>query len=425
MHMKMIPFEIPKRTDKQIIESMKQIVAEYGTVPTQIRLHLFVDVMIECPFNDIDTHAELNEILSYDSDLVDIFYLDLFIQGQITVHRQTDKLFDRVSISYSQLDQKAYLRLIACAKKWLHAFNDFRSLSRLVDEESKVHYEIREMELERLQQIAEQVTKNSDTYRRDLEESFLKKIADNDNLLAKRINELEVIFRNKEEDLAKQKAVVEEKLKHVDDRENTHARRQIRGELKSELQKRQAKFELTKGTRELRLPIQIFLIFLLIFFGGLLALFSFETYQIIVGSITVSSNVALSIILRQILLTTSFGGTSIYYLKWTNQWFQHHADEEFRTKRFDIDIDRASWVVEMALEWKKEKGTDIPIELLEKLMQNLFVEPATQPELNHPAETLASALLGASSSIKIKTGNGSEIDFDKKGINKVLDSGKN
>ena len=40
----------------------------------------------------------------------------------------------------------------------------------------------------------------------------------------------------------------------------------------------------------------------------------------------------------------------------------------------ELDLDRASWVVEMALEWKDEKGTESPAELVQTRARNLFVD---------------------------------------------------
>lgn len=55
-------------------------------------------------------------------------------------------------------------------------------------------------------------------------------------------------------------------------------------------------------------------------------------------------------------------------------------------KRLDLDIDRASWLVEMVMEWKEQKGTEIPEELLTRLSRNLFIEDGPKEECLHPAE---------------------------------------
>src|SRR5262249_52895038 len=85
-----------------------------------------------------------------------------------------------------------------------------------------------------------------------------------------------------------------------------------------------------------------------------------------------------------------------------NQWFQKHADEEFRLKRLDLDIDRANWLVELALEWKNITKSEIPPELIDKLSRSLFATHDTESIDIHPVETLLSSVFGRDGSISIK-----------------------
>ncbi len=87
-------------------------------------------------------------------------------------------------------------------------------------------------------------------------------------------------------------------------------------------------------------------------------------------------------------------------------------------KQMELDINRASWVVEMALEWKTEKGEEIPSELLEPLSRNLFQYAGTSVDRNEPPTDLASMILGAAYSAKIQTPSG-ELHFDKKSLRKA------
>ena len=88
-------------------------------------------------------------------------------------------------------------------------------------------------------------------------------------------------------------------------------------------------------------------------------------------------------------------------------------------KRLELDIDRASWLVEMAMEWKDEKGRELPKELVERLSANLFVDPilGREPSLT-VVEELASALFGSAAGVKIKHG-ATELDLDRKGIEQL------
>ena len=108
----------------------------------------------------------------------------------------------------------------------------------------------------------------------------------------------------------------------------------------------------------------------------------------------------------------------MYFIRWQDRWAQEHADEEFRLKRLDLDVDRASWLVEMMLEWRGEQGRDIPKELVEKLAAGLF-EPSTQrPSARHPVEDGIAALLSSAAALKLNLPGG-ELTLDKKAIDKA------
>ena len=115
----------------------------------------------------------------------------------------------------------------------------------------------------------------------------------------------------------------------------------------------------------------------------------------------------------------AFIASIIFYIRWNDNWFRQHADEEFRLKRLELDIDRASWVVEMALEWKDEEGREIPGHLIERLTDNLFVTQDESKKVKHPSEDLTSAIISASSGITLKIPGVGEVAIDRKGIRKI------
>ena len=103
-----------------------------------------------------------------------------------------------------------------------------------------------------------------------------------------------------------------------------------------------------------------------------------------------------------------------------NKWFEQHAKAEFELRQFQLDIDRASWVVETSLEWKTILGSPIPTVLLESITNNLFVhDEANKKESATPVTDFTSAILGTSSKMKIKSGN-TELELDGKRINKSI-----
>ncbi|CCK74953.1 hypothetical protein OLEAN_C07770 [Oleispira antarctica RB-8] len=112
-------------------------------------------------------------------------------------------------------------------------------------------------------------------------------------------------------------------------------------------------------------------------------------------------------------------GSVIFLIRWMNRWFELHSQSEFELKYFELDMERASWIVETSLEWKDAKGTAIPSELLDSLSKNLFSQDKEKLDpLNHPADQLASALMGSASSVKLKAGD-SSIEIDPKKLLKA------
>ncbi|WP_348719983.1 hypothetical protein [uncultured Alcanivorax sp.] len=121
---------------------------------------------------------------------------------------------------------------------------------------------------------------------------------------------------------------------------------------------------------------------------------------------------------KQILLSGAFGASVIFYVRWMNAWFSQHASTEFQLRQFQLDIERASWVVETALEWKDAKGSTIPAELLGPISNNLFGAESTDSSVVTPADELASALLGTASKVRLNVA-GSELELDGKKLNKA------
>ena len=145
---------------------------------------------------------------------------------------------------------------------------------------------------------------------------------------------------------------------------------------------------MTSGTASLRRSITYATLVLLTVSGGLAAYFLFQP--------VVAQNPwnIIPVVARQITFSAPFVATSVFFIRWNNQWFQRHANEEFRLKRMELDdTDRASWFVEMAFEWKDEKDEAIPDALIERLTQGLFAEPGGERTVE-PSESLIHALLG-------------------------------
>jgi len=196
--------------------------------------------------------------------------------------------------------------------------------------------------------------------------------------------------------------------KHYNDRSSRHARRQLRKDLKDAIEKRNEEFTLTRKTTRKRFVVHVVFLGLIGMLGSML-LFCLTHPTSAQGAAEWFN------LIRLPLLAAGTAAALIYYIRWNDIWFRRHADEEFRIKRFELDVDRASWLVEMGLEWKEEKGTEIPRELLDRLSTNLFEKPSEQAAARHPSEDLLSALLSASSELNLNVPGVGTIRLDRKG----------
>lgn len=220
----------------------------------------------------------------------------------------------------------------------------------------------------------------------------------------------------KNAELHARELALDEKQKTLDDRTNTHVRRQLREELKAQLKARSESFALSAKTNEKRTPVIVgFAVLGAVLLGVLVA----ELFERRYAAVAYTQTEAIAWAIRIALTTVGLSGAVIYFIRWNDQWLQRHAAEEFRQSRMALDVDRASWIVEMALEWNEEKGTQIPPELVERLSRSLFLEDGRRDVARHPAHDAGSALLRAAASAKIPIPGGGEFTINGRGLRKL------
>lgn len=86
----------------------------------------------------------------------------------------------------------------------------------------------------------------------------------------------------------------------------------------------------------------------------------------------------------------------------------------------EIDIDRASWLVELIFEFKLMKGEEVPRDLLQQLSKNLFGVDQDLQHGTNAAQILATALITSASGLKFNLPGGlGDVSFDGKGMKKL------
>lgn len=270
--------------------------------------------------------------------------------------------------------------------------------------------------LAQLQSSATSITETIATAHAKLEEEFAKRTAQLDEDFQARTTKADEALDSERRALREREDAVAQRNRDLDDRDNTTARRAQHATLKSRITERGKSFVITPETRKARLPIHIACVAAMI--GVLVFLYRYSTA---LAELPVGASWALVIAatVKPIGLTLALLGLVAWYLRWMNRWFERHADTEFYLKQFELDIDRANWVVETALEWKEKQERVIPDALLESISCNLFTKSEKDDDANmHPADYLASAILGSASNVNLKVPGG-EISLTNKGIKKL------
>lgn len=267
--------------------------------------------------------------------------------------------------------------------------------------------------VEELRTVATQVLRETTEFRQQLERESREREAQRSYEHQQALETLQREFNEKLSELAQQREAVETEKRQLDDRHNTHARRDIRNQLLSDVRDRTAEFKLSTDTVRKREAVARGIIGLILFLGGTALTALMIEYLHSGGVRPLPDSDKYWLWARASLALFGTVATLVYYTKWADRWARRHEDAELQLRQFQIDINRASWVVESCLEWRKSTNTDVPPDLLKTISQGLFAsQGGTQEPVVHPADALASALLGSASKLKLKAGE-SELEINK------------
>jgi hypothetical protein len=285
----------------------------------------------------------------------------------------------------------------------------------VLGEELAEFYRTREQHLMRLEEIYDKAIIEGTRFREELE----RQVAERERRRHEEVEAERARLKAAQEERmaeidAKAKTLVERE-RQLDDSSSKHARRQHHKDLKKILESRSQSFSLTRATAHKRYFIHALFILLLLVPA---VVFAYSIWSAIYRPGTWGGTPGdWAALLRLPASAIALALAVVYYIRWNHDWFRQHAEEEFALKRLDLDVDRASWIVEMMLEWKDEKGAPIPPELIDRLTRNLFASDRRgETVIHHPGQDLASALLQASSSITLPIPGGGSATLNARGL---------
>ncbi len=131
-------------------------------------------------------------------------------------------------------------------------------------------------------------------------------------------------------------------------------RHRLLEDLKAKLARPHKTLRLGRGFRWLRGTIFLFMVALILLFGGAAGYYLLQTF-----TATDTRTLVLAAV-NQGVFTGLFVAAWVSFIQWHGRWLRRRAAEEFRLKRFELEIDRAGWLIEMAFEWREKFRTEIP-----------------------------------------------------------------
>lgn len=376
---------------------------------------------------------ELEPFLRSDTYLLDrisiVFQNEPREISQIKYLR-TAEGFDEVSMEFNNCPLLKAGKVLTVVQSHFKAYNAVENLEKMLGPELADFYRIREASLMKLEGLSQRLIEDNEAYRRDTDAACIKKETAMHEVVQKKEVALEKEKGRLYAEVDKRKKELEERENQLDDRNNTHVRRQLRNDMKGVLEKRSKDFRLTAATVKKRVPIHVLFIFLIAVLASCMVLVVFPNMQsttesnVMENETKTETTFQIVNFMRLPMLSLTLVVTVIFYIRWIDRWAEKHADEEFHLKRLDLDIDRASWLVEMAMEWQEEKGTTLPRELLDRLSYNLFSHVGNAEYTEHPYEQLIKSILSVSAEARIPIPGGGEIKVDKKGMRSLAKHGK-
>ena len=389
-------------SDAEILSAFNNIAAELGQDPEQSRFTVAImDGYIpdqDIPLSDIENrpfaqYAEEHETASWQAAWV--YFRPLHVQ--VRLDRDRDQGDDRISISFSNnpSDSIDASQTLAAVCSQFVPFNRMTEIKRVLGPEMAEFYRLREDGLSRLESLTQKLVTETHDYRMQLD----AEMADHKRALTESFEEktrgLDTKYEERNARLESRELDLNNLRRELDDRSARHARREQSRALQNKISDRSENFTLTQSTQSKRYPVHIIFVALLLLSSALIA-FSL--------SVPVQATEGAEFWLglgRLPLGALGFALTAVFYIRWTDQWFRQHANQEFRLQQLALDVDRAGYATEMLLEWQEDKGGEIPAVMVDRLTTGLFTDQTSATPVRHPSEDATATLMKAASSIRV------------------------
>lgn len=148
--------------------------------------------------------------------------------------------------------------------------------------------------------------------------------------------------------------------------------------------------------------------------------FNVATWEAAIPSSAVDRfSTTLMLILRSVILTAASLVAFFGAAAWMRYFYNRDLQSQEEMRRFRNDMARASWVMEAALEIRKEHNEEIPPEWIAGVTEGLFTA-SKKESIQEGAQALA-ALMGLSAGANIGP-NGLEVQLSRKGRKQIAEA---
>lgn len=191
--------------------------------------------------------------------------------------------------------------------------------------------------------------------------------------------QLEDAHRVEMEKIDEQKSILDGKRKLIDDRDNTHVRRDLRQRITDQIEGRVEKSVLPPRLRLSNIAVLIFSVACVIF-ASVVSFYSYEGFTDLlkVSKETASTPIehldwlVVAMVLRGVVSSGVAIGFLIYSISWLRRTYLDNAKAAIDLQRYALDINRASWVIETIMEMAAKEGRVLPDKWIEGVCYGLF-----------------------------------------------------
>jgi hypothetical protein len=246
--------------------------------------------------------------------------------------------------------------------------------------------------------------KDAEAHRKSLEDGYIKMR-----------QQLEEAAENRRQELEKRDEELRARAKELDDRDNTHVRRELRGRITETLRQRLKEPLITSSTRRNSFA---FLVGCTAAGIGLIYLGLWSQAAIATSQDLTSKWFA---ILKSILFSAAGVGFFGYAVFWLRKLYLDDSRQERELERYALDLDRASWAIETILDMSKKDGAELPSAWVQGVCRDLFAFGATKEDPT--ALQALGAIMDVAAGAEIGT-DGAKITLNRRGAKAVAESAK-